>query len=631
MKMDPRLIALDGPLKGSFFSINVPEFSIGRKGSSNIIIADYSISRQHCVLKQEESGFVISDLGSQNGTFVNGVPIRERMIQHGDRIQIGNSLLLFLIEDKDEVPPACVELNDSNPLRNSTIVLHAGAAQPSNRVAETLRILVEVSHAINATKGVERLCYALLDSIFGIIDAHRGVILPGGDDREASEAFAAIKGVGPVPPFPISRTVVEKVRAEATGLLCTQVQRHEAFEFADSLIAARTSSLIAVPMGFQGKSVGLIYIDTQQPGSQLSEDDLQLVTAIGGMAAIGLQNARQMEWLEDENRRLRSEINIQHDMIGEGPAMRQVYQFIQKAAPLDSTVLITGESGTGKELVARAIHRNSLRSGKKCVAINCAALPETLLESELFGYERGAFTGATTQKRGKLEIAQGGTVFLDEIGEMSPLLQAKLLRVLQEREFERVGGTQTIRADIRFIAATNRDLKEESKNGTFRQDLYYRLNVVAVRMPPLRERKEDISLLASYFATKFSEATHRHIAGISAEARAVLKDYDWPGNVRELENALERAVVLGSTDLILPEDLPESMFETEHQGTSNSGFHADVREAKKQLILKAVDQAEGNLTDAAKHLRLNPTYLHRLMRNLNLRRAASASAQHDMG
>jgi Nif-specific regulatory protein len=302
--------------------------------------------------------------------------------------------------------------------------------------------------------------------------------------------------------------------------------------------------------------------------------------------------------------------------------MREVYQFVSKVAPTDSTVLIRGESGTGKELVARAIHRNSPRAGMPFLAINCAALTETLLESELFGHEKGAFTGAFAQKRGKLELADRGTVFLDEVGEMPLACQSRLLRLIQEREFERVGGTRQIRADIRLIAATNRDLEAGIQRGTFRNDLYYRLNVVSLTMPPLRDRREDIPLLASYFVAKHGKRARRRVTGISREALACLKAHDWPGNVRDLENAIERAVVLGSTDLILVEDLPETVLECAAQGTGPiGGYHEAIHNEKARVILAALDQAEGSFTEAAKLLGVHANYLHRLVRNLNLRGA----------
>jgi Nif-specific regulatory protein len=290
-------------------------------------------------------------------------------------------------------------------------------------------------------------------------------------------------------------------------------------------------------------------------------------------------------------------------------------------APTDSTVLISGESGTGKELAARAIHRNSKRAGKPFMAVNCAALNESLLESELFGHEKGAFTGAVSQKKGRLEVADHGTVFLDEVGELSPALQVKLLRVLQEREFERVGGTNSIKVDIRLIAATNKNLEEAIETGEFRQDLFYRLNVVSFEMPALRDRREDIPLLSSYFADKNGVKCNRRLTGISAEARACLSAYDWPGNVRELENAIERAVVLGSTNLILPEDLPEAVLERDLLSDTSTAlkYHEAVTHTKRQIILDAVTQAKGNYTEAAKLLGVHPNYLHRLIRNLNLR------------
>jgi transcriptional regulator with PAS, ATPase and Fis domain len=366
--------------------------------------------------------------------------------------------------------------------------------------------------------------------------------------------------------------------------------------------------------------LGVMYLDASSPGARFNSDLLQLVTTLGNIAALAIENSRHLERLGGENRRLHEELNIHHSMIGESKAMHEVYGFVSRVAGRDSTVLISGESGTGKELVARAVHLNSGRADKPFVAINCAAITETLLESELFGHERGAFTGAVSQKKGKLEIAEGGTVFLDEIGELAVPMQAKLLRVLQEREFERVGGTRPIKLDVRLIAATNRDLKEASRTGAFRPDLYYRLNVVSLQMPTLRERREDIPMLAAFFAAHYAEKVKRRVAGISPEARACLMRYDWPGNVRELENAIERAVVLGSTELILAEDLPDSILEeTAASGQPVSALHDGIREAKKVLIERAIEQANGNYTDAARILGVHPNHLFRLIRTLNLK------------
>ena len=344
------------------------------------------------------------------------------------------------------------------------------------------------------------------------------------------------------------------------------------------------------------------------------------MAAIAGISAVALDNARRLQWLEQENQRLTVEVNQERSLVGESKAMKAIYDLLARAAPSDATVLIEGESGTGKELAARALHRNSPRASKPFVAINCAAIPESLLESDLFGHERGAFTGAAVQKKGRLEVANGGVVFLDEIGELAPALQVKLLRVLQEREFERVGGIHPIKVDIRLVAATNRDLNDAVRQGEFRQDLYYRLAVVKMTMPPLRERKEDIPMLTRHFVQKYAVRCKVRAKPVSQDAMACLVNYDWPGNVRELENAIERALVLGPSETVLPEDLPESLLEhVPAPDITEAKYHASVKELKRQLIIDAVEQTRGNYVEAAGILGVHPNYLHRLIRNLDLK------------
>jgi transcriptional regulator with PAS, ATPase and Fis domain len=368
------------------------------------------------------------------------------------------------------------------------------------------------------------------------------------------------------------------------------------------------------------KQLGVIYTDNQRVAASFDGGHLHLLSAIGTIAALALENARSIELLERENQQLKAEITSRFEMIGDSPPMQDLYHFIAKVAPTESNVLIYGESGTGKELVARAIHRNSTRAGQAFVAINCAALTETLLESELFGYEKGAFTGALTQKRGYLEAANGGTIFLDEIGEMPLPLQAKLLRALQEREVVRVGGTRPTKVDIRVLAATNKSLALLVKEGSFREDLYYRLNVVSHHLAPLRKRREDIPLLAQHFVKQFGAKCPRRLCGISDDGLACLVNYDWPGNVRELQNAIERAVVLGSTSQIMRDDLPEALTEgSSDSEASPSGYHAEVTRKKKEVILNALERSAGSFTDAAKLLGIHPNYLHRLVRVLELR------------
>jgi transcriptional regulator with PAS, ATPase and Fis domain len=307
-------------------------------------------------------------------------------------------------------------------------------------------------------------------------------------------------------------------------------------------------------------------------------------------------------------------------MIGTSDAIGRTQAVLSRVAKTDASVLILGETGTGKELAAATIHASSRRANGPFVAINCAALTESLLESELFGHERGAFTGAVAQKKGKLEIANGGTLFLDEIGELAPALQAKLLRVLQRWNFERVGGVRSVSVDIRLISATNRNLQESVRAGWFRKDLYFRLGVVSVEMPPLRERREDIPLLAAHFLTRHAQGIGRTLRGIAPDALARLIGYDWPGNVRELENAIEYAVVLGAGEYITPDDLPESVLQGTCTGNVMPGrFHDAVREAKKRVVIETFRQAQHSYADTARRLGLHPNYLHRLIRNLNLK------------
>lgn len=306
-------------------------------------------------------------------------------------------------------------------------------------------------------------------------------------------------------------------------------------------------------------------------------------------------------------------------MVTQSPAMAELRRQVDLLGASAATVLLTGESGVGKGLVAKALHLRSSRAGGPFVAMNCAAVPDTLFESELFGHEAGAFTGARAKKAGLLQRAHGGTLFLDEIGEMNPILQAKLLRVLQEKEFERVGGTKTLKADVRVIAATNRDLKEMSRTGSFRQDLYYRLNVISVRTPALRDRREDIPLLAAHFIQRFSDQTKRRVTGLAPPAKACLLKYDWPGNIRELQNAIERAVVMGSTDFIQVQDLPDSVWESAPAGGSSSGaLHEQLNEAKREILIRAIAEADNNYTEAARRLDIHPNHLFRLVKTLDL-------------
>ena len=627
-----RLEAVSGPLEGRTFPLTEDEVSIGREPSNQISLLDSLVSRRHSVIRKNGEGFLIQDLDSRNSTFVNNVPVKERLLADGDQIRIGKSTLVFQGLTRDDADGrASLKLDTAPTPGGPTLVLRKQDAiylQPSKldaldateRTVRDLNVLLNFSKSLNLVHGLAALQQKVLEAVLEISPADRAAILL---TEEGTGGFASVMGrdrrLGPNQSIEVSQTILKRVIEEHVAVLSNDVPSDETFREAESLLAPHVSAVLAVPLEVQDKLLGALYLDTSSQGARFDSELLQLVTALGNVAALAIENAHHLERLGDENRRLQQELNIEHNMVGESQRMRDVYQFVSRVAARESTVLIQGESGTGKELVARAIHSNSGRANRPFVAINCAAIVDTLLESELFGHEKGAFTGAVAQKKGKLEMAEGGTVFLDEVGELAAPLQAKLLRVLQEREFERVGGTRPIKLDIRLITATNRDLNDASRGGTFRQDLYYRLNVVSVELPPLRERAEDIPLLAAYFTSRYSEKVNRRVAGISPKARACLLRYPWPGNVRELENAIERAVVLGSTELILPEDLPDSILEEAASSEEPvTALHDGIREAKKKIIEQAIEQANGNYTEAAGLLGVHPNHLFRLIRTLNL-------------
>ena len=633
--MEPKLVVIAGPLKGTSIPLTGAEIVIGRDPANRVAVNDPLVSRRHCAVRNHGAEVQLSDLDSLNGTFVNGQPTREKKLEHGDRIKVGSSQFVYLIRDEDMattvpltdpfddqiIPAVTMKLDRKNAALQPDSFTEV--MSPNLRPARDLAALLKISTAINGIRKAADIDRRVLEMLFEVMPVERAAILIAGQNTEElfvsgvyRNRMAELKE-----PFRISRTIARQVLTDGVAVMANDLLNDQQFRPTESLVASQIRALLCVPLLVFGSTLGIIYADTTDPAARVDEHHLRLLTAIASVTAVALEHVRYVEWLEGENRRLQEEISIQHDMVGESPKMQDIYGFVSKVAAFDSTVLIRGESGTGKELVARAIHRNSKRANRPFVAINCAALMETLLESELFGHERGAFTGAFAQKKGKIEVADGGTLFLDEIGELAPTLQAKLLRVLQEREFERVGATRPTKVDIRLIAASNRNLDEAVKTNLFRPDLFFRLNVVSVTMPPLRDRREDIALLAAYFVQKYSREANRPVVGISREAMSMLVHYDWPGNVRELQNAVERAVVLGTSDHIRPEDLPETLVEsTGFVPAAQVRYHDAVNSVKRDVIKKAIDQAHGNFTEAAKLLDLHPNYLHRLVRNMDLRK-----------
>jgi transcriptional regulator with GAF, ATPase, and Fis domain len=606
-----RLVATSGYLKGTVWALTDGPLLMGRDASNQVEVSDPAVSRKHCCISTLSSGAVeIADLDSHNGTSVNGTKVNRKNIEHGDRIRIGSSEYVFLIGPDDAMTssPSGNTVGDTGLL---TVHLDVSGlpsdASGVGRMARDLSAFFKIANVINSTHDVQALQRELLVLISEVIPAAEAAIVlqPTRNDLPRPLCTWNRRGLAQT-----EMIIREEPVHQATWERCA------VFSAAS---AGATEHVLCVPLVAVERILGVIYLSSPATSAAFTEEHAYFLSSISRIAAVTLENLSQLDSLRAENQRLRVEVKGDHSLIGESRPMLRVNEFITRVAKGNSTVLIRGESGTGKELVARAIHAGGLRPDKPFVAINCAAIPEALLESELFGHEKGAFTGAAGVRKGKFEVAEDGTLFLDEIGEMAPLLQGKLLRVLQQREFERLGGNRLLPFNARVVAATNKNLEQAIKAGEFRQDLYYRLNVVSVASPPLREHREDIPLLAMHFADKYAAKCKRGFKGIAPEARSLLMQYSWPGNVRELENAIEHAIVMGLTDEILPEDLPNALLEEQSSGLAAARYHDTLNQTKKQLVLSALDEAGGSPVDAARLLGIHPKYLHRLIRNLNLR------------
>jgi transcriptional regulator with GAF, ATPase, and Fis domain len=580
--MSAELIVINGPLAGTRFPLGRGEVLIGRAPNAQLVLQEPEIGWRHCQIRQQGERFVASDLRSSLGTYVNGIRSSERWLEDRDQIGIGRTVLMFRSGEAGvEEHAAATPAGETKP------VLLAACS------------LVFLFRALASSVGEEQtnlLQDQILRLVGDLIPLREGLLLLGMTCDELMTRY---------------NERASKFQTDFRPELA-RVCEEGAFEDLEK-------KTVAVPLYLEGLLGGALIVRALSYTPELLSAHLETLTAIASLASIGFEANQEVETLKAEKALLQEQIGSNTGIVGNSSAIRKLLERVERVAPRDTTVLITGESGTGKELIARALHQNSPRRDRPFVAVNCAALSENLFESELFGHEKGAFTGAISLKKGRFEIAQGGTIFLDEVGELAPSLQAKLLRVLQQREFERVGGTVSHSLDVRVVAATNRDLTEDVESGKFREDLYHRLKVVTLHSPPLRERREDIPLLAQYFLQRSAERCKRHIEGLSREAEEIIMQYPWPGNVRELENAMELAAVMGVSELVLPEDLPESLLEAAPRSAAKARYHDDVNQAKRETIIEAYAQGNGDYKQAARLLGLHPNYLLRLVRNLNLR------------
>jgi Nif-specific regulatory protein len=487
--------------------------------------------------------------------------------------------------------------------------------------------LKAISSWISSVQDLDKLLQLIIESATNVVQAEAASLLLV-DPKTDSLFFKVATGEkgDEVKEFRVKmgQGIAGHVAKTGHPLLIADAQQDSRWmrEISDS-IDFKTRSMACAPLKIRNSTIGVVQVINKRDETQFDQADMEVLEEFSSLAALAIGSARNIEQVRQENLDLKKELGEKHQIIGTSLVLNKVLKDAQKLSRTKTTALIQGESGTGKELLARLIHRESPRKNKPLVVLNCAALPETLLESELFGYEKGAFTGAAGRKIGKFESAHQGTIFLDEIGEMAPGIQAKLLRVLQEGVFYRVGGNTPITVDVRVLSATNKDLKKEVDEGKFREDLFYRLNVVQLNIPSLRERLEDVPLLVKHFLDIFKKETGMSGLTISDAALDKMSHYNWPGNIRELRNAIERAVVMGDGKTIQPEDLPIVASLPKFAGLK-VGLTLDeaLNEFKKEFILLNLKHTGGNRSKAAKIMDIQRTYLSRLITRYDIRELA---------
>jgi transcriptional regulator with GAF, ATPase, and Fis domain len=642
-------------------------YTMGRAPSSRIVLKDDLCSREHAEVRFSGGRWRVRDLNSLNGTRVNDVRLDgEWELSPNDDVYVGRTHLLF-VEDMNQLPDVPQQKDGSElegvsirkrlgqtryltpaPQLGGTPLSEETSAGSSQRhaLSRDLSLLYRLALDMGSASSYDELCRIVLDALLEAIPAEVGAILsvgreansrgspPIGARVQSGDSGKSLRGVDlevtahrhrdpSLQEYKrVSEYVSNEVLASREAILAENVARDRYLRNRESLSDLGATSLICAPIVFNDRVLGLIHLYCTNPHKALDAEDLEFAVAVAKQLGGVIHQMQRQVSLTEENRSLREQLHVESELIGESPAIHDVEQQIARVAGTNATCLIRGESGSGKELVARAIHYSSPRKDGPIVCLNCAALTETLLESELFGHEKGSFTGATEKKIGKFEAANHGTIFLDEIGEMNVGTQAKLLRILEGHPFERVGGSVPIRVDVRVVAATNQPLEQAIQEGRFRRDLFFRLQVVEIRVPPLRERKTDVPILAEHFLRRFVRETGRKIRGFTPAALHKMEEYNWPGNVRELRNVVERAVALGTGPLLDINDIWLSSLEI--SGATQSGSEPSYRpvsleEIEKDHILKTLNYTDWNKSQSAAILNIERSTLDRKIKGYGLK------------
>jgi transcriptional regulator with GAF, ATPase, and Fis domain len=627
---------------------------VGSGTACELLVEGDGVSKEHFVVERSPTGWRLKDAGSKGGTRINGSLVAARRLRSGDRIEIGDAVLTF--QDAKTAKAAAVAAKRLPRVDT-----------PARPASEDVRRLKTTLRALASETDDRKLLALIVDQVISLTGAERGFLILRGAERKFEMVAARTLDRENVrrPAVKISRAVAGEVARTGKPLLTTNAQADARLQSSPSVSGLKLRSVLCLPLKARGRFLGFLYMDHRFEEGVFRADDLELVEAFADQAAVALEDqrvlaelrerteelARSKERVEELNRLLEQQLDVQRreldevrtllrdrgdrplkyeyaDIVGSSDALREVLRLVDHVTDTSVPVLVLGESGTGKELIARAIHHNGPRSTRRFVTENCAAIPANLLESVLFGHVKGAFTGADRDREGLFELADGGTMFLDEVGELPLEMQVKLLRVLETGELRRVGGKDTRRVDVRIISATNRDLAAMVSAGEFREDLYYRINVLQVRVPPLRERRADVAELVQHFLRQQASESGDDPKTGTDEAMRVLTGYEWPGNVRQLRNEILRAVAL-SEHVILPEVLSP---ELRNRSLPTSDVSLDGGRALKDIVQEAVDELERRLvsdalresgwrkTDAARTLRVSRPTLDAKIKRLMIRR-----------
>lgn len=630
-------------------SLKGARLSIGRSKDNDVEISDISASRQHCRLECIQGRWQLEDLRSRNGTMVNGILIRRQPLLPGDKIEIGKTRIYFDLIPEEE---STAGPHEDTLALNTEFFLEPELEAPvvdESRVNDERAIfmrLLELSRDLCSILVTEELYEVILQNVIEISGAERGFLITVDEDDLVVAASRNIdRDVIRKSHIQVSQSITRRVLESGEPVLTGDARKDERFLSSASISNLKLESVLCVPLRIRGKVHGAIYIDNRFEKNSFHPGTLRFVSFLADQASIFIENARLFEELrnrqashqaarqqvEELNRELqelllarevepeqarelmkkgaRPDFRHSYDrIVTRSPAMMAVFELLDRVIHTDMPVLVLGESGTGKELVAQAIHQGSGRSASPFVSQNCAAIPANLLESEFFGHVKGAFTGAHRDKKGLFELADGGTLFLDEIGDMSPDLQAKLLRVLEDGEIRPVGSRDVVKVDVRIVSATNQNIEEQVRIGHFREDLFYRLNVLTVKLPPLRERREDVPLLVDFFVDRACSRLGRERPVIDPRTLYALYHSPWPGNVRQLENEVDRLVAL-SADVILPEIISTSVL-SQKPGEQREPLRGTLRELvaeateslERQVISATLEQNEWNKSQTARLL-----------------------------